>query len=84
MGDGEIGVSGVEVAGEVTVTVQIIKGKKWPLPMAIQKEKVMTIASEKLLDDAANRAVRNMVTFYMKNYKCLKLMPRFYYQLPAI
>ena len=35
--------------------------------MAIQKEKVMTIASEKLLDDAANRAVRNMVTFYMKN-----------------
>ncbi|EOP10813.1 amidase [Bacillus cereus B5-2] len=45
MGDGEIGVSGVEVAGEVTVTVQIIKGKKWPLPMAIQKEKVMTIAS---------------------------------------
>lgn len=63
MGDGEIGVSGVEVAGEVTVTVQIIKGKQWPLPMAIQKEKMMTIASEKLLDDAANRAVRNMVTF---------------------
>lgn len=63
MGDGEIGVSGVEVAGEVTVTVQVIKGKKWSLPMAIQKEKVMTIASEKLLDDAANRAVRNMVTF---------------------
>ncbi|PGW24642.1 acetamidase/formamidase family protein [Bacillus cereus] len=63
MGDGEIGVSGVEVAGEVTVIVQIIKGKKWLLPMAIQNEKVMTIASEKLLDDAANRAVRNMVTF---------------------
>lgn len=63
MGDGEIGVSGVEVAGEVTVTVQIIKEKKWPLPMVIQKEKIMTIASEKLLDDAANRAVHNMVTF---------------------
>ena len=27
------------------------------------KEKMMTIASEKLLDDAANRAVRHMVTF---------------------
>ena len=63
MGDGEIGVSGVEVAGEVTVTVQTIKGKRWPLPMAIQKGKIITIASEKLLDDAANRAVRNMVTF---------------------
>ncbi|HDX9610228.1 TPA: acetamidase/formamidase family protein [Bacillus toyonensis] len=53
----------VNVPGEVTVTVQIIKGNKWPLPMAIQKEKIMTIASEKLLDDAANRAVRNMVIF---------------------
>ena len=27
------------------------------------KEKIMTLASEQLLDDAANRAVRNMVTF---------------------
>ncbi|ANC19575.1 acetamidase [Bacillus cereus] len=72
MGDGEIGVSGVEVAGEVMVTVQIIKGKKWPLPMAIQNEKVMTIASEKLLDDAANRAVRNMVTFLHKELKMSK------------
>ncbi|MDZ4427717.1 acetamidase/formamidase family protein [Bacillus cereus] len=32
-------------------------------PLAIQKEKMMTIASEKLLDDAASRAVHNMVTF---------------------
>ncbi|KEK22790.1 acetamidase/formamidase family protein [Bacillus gaemokensis] len=63
MGDGEIGVSGVEVAGEVTVKVDVIKGKRWPLPIAIHKERIMTIASEKLLDDAANRAVRNMVSF---------------------
>ena len=63
MGDGEIGVSGVEVAGEVTVTVQIIKGKNGHYQWLFKKKKVMTIASEKLLDDAANRAVRNMVTF---------------------
>lgn len=72
MGDGEIGVSGVEVAGEVTVTVQTIKGKKWPLPMAIQKGKIMTIASEKLLDDAANRAVRNMVAFLHEEFEVPK------------
>ncbi|PGZ61503.1 acetamidase [Bacillus cereus] len=72
MGDGEIGVSGVEVAGEVTVTVQTIKGKQWPLPMAIQKGKIITIASEKLLDDAANRAVRNMVAFLYEELEMSK------------
>ena len=66
MGDGEIGVSGVEVAGEVTITVQIIKERNGRYQWLF-KEKMMTIASEKLLDDATNRAVRHMVTFYMKN-----------------
>lgn len=41
--------------------------------MAIQKEKVMTIASEKLLDDAANRAVRNMVTFLHEELEMSKV-----------
>ncbi|KFM98650.1 acetamidase [Bacillus clarus] len=72
MGDGEIGVSGVEVAGEVTVTVNVIKEKQWPLPMAIQKERIITIASEELLDDAANRAVSNMVSFLNEELKLSK------------
>lgn len=84
MGDGEIGVSGVEVAGEVTVTVQIIKEKTWPIPMAIQKEKIMTIASEKLLDDAASRAVRNMVTFLHEELEMSKADATLYYQQQVI
>lgn len=72
MGDGEIGVSGVEVAGEVTVTVNVIKEKQWPLPMAIHKERIITIASEELLDDAANRAVSNMVSFLNEELKLSK------------
>lgn len=39
MGDGEIGVSGVEVAGEVTVTVQIIKGKNGRYQWLFKKKK---------------------------------------------
>ena len=37
------------------------------------KRKVMTIASEKLLDDAANRAVRNMVTFLHEELEMSKV-----------
>lgn len=63
MGDGEVAVCGVEIAGEVTVTVRVIKGKNWKLPMAKTSEALYTIASEKLLDDAATTATRNMVHF---------------------
>lgn len=63
MADGEVAVCGVEIAGEVTVKLDVIKGKNWPLPMAINEEHLMTIASEKELDKAAERAVINMVRF---------------------
>jgi amidase len=63
MADGEVAVCGVEIAGEVTVKLDVIKGKNWPLPMAINEEHLMTIASEKELDKAADRAVINMVRF---------------------
>ena len=39
MGDGEIGVSGVEVAGEVTVTVQIIKENNGHYQWLFKKKK---------------------------------------------
>lgn len=63
MADGEVAVCGVEVAGEVTVKLDVIKGKNWPLPMAVNQEHLITIASEKELDKAADRAVINMVGF---------------------
>lgn len=60
MGDGEVGVSGVEIAGSVTVQVHVLKGKAWPAPMLINKNTVMTIASAQDLDEASELAVKHM------------------------
>ncbi|MCL2226611.1 MAG: acetamidase/formamidase family protein [Oscillospiraceae bacterium] len=63
MGDGEIGVTGVEVAGSVTVTVDIFKGKALQLPMIRNDSHVMTLASDEDLDKAVDMSVANMISF---------------------
>jgi len=63
MADGEIGVSGLEVSGVVTVTVDVIKGKTLPLPMICNNSHVMTLASHEDLDIAVEMAVANMVEY---------------------
>jgi len=76
MADGEICVSGVEVAGTVTAQVKLLKGKSadtgtdaskssncLPLPMIINDTHVMTIAADESLDTAAEVAVRNMAHY---------------------
>ncbi|XJZ29135.1 acetamidase/formamidase family protein [Bacillota bacterium Lsc_1132] len=63
MGDGEVSVCGVEIAGEVTVTVHVIKSKQWKVPMVKTEHALYTIASEESLDDAATIATKNMVNF---------------------
>ena len=63
MADGEIGVSGLEVSGKVTVTIDLIKDKALPLPMIINTEYVMTIASDESLDTAVDMAVENMIGY---------------------
>ena len=66
MADGEIGVSGLEVAGNVTVTVDIIRNKDLPLPMILGETHVMTLASDADLDTAVEMAVANMVKYLTK------------------
>jgi len=63
MADGEICVSGVEVSGSVRVRVNVIKGERYPLPMITTATHVMTLASHEDLDEAADMAVRNMVSY---------------------
>jgi len=63
MADGEICVSGLEVAGRVTVTVDVLKQKTLPLPMIVSDTQVMVLASHEDLDEAANMAVVNMVSY---------------------
>ncbi|MBE1161639.1 acetamidase/formamidase family protein [Dyella sp. 7MK23] len=66
MGDGEVSVCGMEIAGEVTVRVAVLKNHELPTPMAQTADAIYTIASAPLLDDAANLAARNMASFVSK------------------
>lgn len=61
MGDGEVSVSGVEVSGAVTVTLEVIKGDKLKHPM-LENDTVFTqIVSAKTLDEAAKLASTEMI-----------------------
>jgi len=66
MGDGEVGVTGVEVAGKVTLTVKVRKDLKLENPVVRNQEVTATIASHEDLDQAAHRAVVDMVEIFSK------------------
>ncbi len=61
MGDGEIGVSGIEIPGKVTVTLEVIKEKHIPYPFVENEEGVAVIVSKETLDEAAKSAVEIFV-----------------------
>lgn len=56
MGDGEVGISGLEINGIVEVEVNVIKGRPYPLPLAVTEDCCYTIASHPDLDSAAEMA----------------------------
>lgn len=61
MGDGEVGVSGVEVPGVATVRLEVIKGQTIQHPM-LENEQVFTqIASAQTLDEASKIAIEEMI-----------------------
>ena len=60
MGDGEICGTGVEVAGRVTLRVDVRRGLELTNPVVDTAEVVATIASAETLDEAADRATRDM------------------------
>ncbi|MFS0576658.1 acetamidase/formamidase family protein [Sporosarcina sp. 179-K 3D1 HS] len=61
MGDGEVSVSGVEVPGEVTVTLEVIKGQFIRHPMLENDEVFTQIVSADTLDEAAKTAATEMI-----------------------
>ncbi|HBG00171.1 MAG TPA: acetamidase [Firmicutes bacterium] len=63
MGDGEVIVCGMEIAAQITVKVDVLKGLALPLPMVVAGSHVMTIASEITLDQAAVTASEMMLQF---------------------
>lgn len=60
MGDGEIGVSGVEVGGKVTLKIEVVKELSLNNPLLENEKSISTIASKEVLDDAVNEAVSDM------------------------
>ncbi|MFX3623219.1 MAG: acetamidase/formamidase family protein [Ectobacillus sp.] len=65
MGDGEIGVSGIEVPGKVTVTLDVIKGKTLAHPLLVNEEGIAVIVSAATLDEAVKTAVEEMIDFLL-------------------
>ena len=63
MGDGEIGVSGLEIPAEVTVTLELIKEKAQTEPVLEDRDYWSVIVSRESLDQAASDATETMFLF---------------------
>lgn len=66
MGDGEVGVCGVEIAGRVTVRVTALNGCALPTPFLINEDTAMTIFSAETVDEASTGATLAMHAFLMQ------------------
>jgi len=60
MGDGEIGVTGIEICGSVGVTLEVVKGLEISNPILENEKYLTTIASAVSLDDAVNQSTIDM------------------------
>lgn len=67
-GDGEI-IAGLEVAGEVDLRFEIIKGVQEPWPILETEERWYAIVSDKTLEDAGFTAVQCIQEFVLKRTK---------------
>ncbi|MBS4219300.1 acetamidase/formamidase family protein [Bacillus sp. FJAT-49711] len=65
MGDGEIGVSGIEVAGQADLTLEVKKGKSLKHPLVKNKDGLSILVSAETLDEAAKLAVEEMIDLLM-------------------
>ena len=65
MGDGEVGVSGIEVPAKVTVKISVIKGESIRTPVVETDEGIACIVSKETLDEAAVVATEEMVEYLM-------------------
>lgn len=63
MGDGEIGVSGLEVPAQVNLSIELIKGKAPKYPMLADNENFAVIVSRPTVDEAISLATELMCSF---------------------
>ncbi|MBQ6948658.1 MAG: acetamidase/formamidase family protein [Firmicutes bacterium] len=70
MGDGEVLICGLEIAGEVTVRVTVLKDQlKAPTLFLVRDGKVMTVQSCETLDEASVKAANAMMEFVTRATK---------------
>lgn len=67
MGDGEVFLYGLEVAGEVTVRVEVLPGSCLTMPAVVKNSRLSVIASAKTLAECSRRAIRQMHAILMEN-----------------
>lgn len=60
MGDGEVGVSGLEVSGEVTLRVSVVDDWHMPFPVVCHQDRVYVVASAETMDEACALAAEQM------------------------
>ena len=61
MGDGEVSVSGIEVPGRATVTLEVVKGFHSNYPLLTNSEGVSLLVSAMTLDEAVKIATEEMI-----------------------
>ncbi len=60
MGDGEVGVSGLEIPADVNVTLDVVKGKAPEYPVLETDEHIAVIVSKETVDEACRAATELM------------------------
>ncbi len=60
MGDGEVGVSGLEIPADVNVTVDVCKGKAPEYPVIETEDYLAVVVSKETVDEACKRATELM------------------------
>jgi len=63
MGDGEVGVCGLEIPADVTLTIEVIKGKAPKYPILENEENISIIVSRDTVDEAMEEASILMAEF---------------------
>lgn len=66
MGDGEVGVSGIEIPAKVTVTLRVIKGSSIETPLVENEEGIAFLVSKETLDEAADQSVEHLVDYLLQ------------------
>jgi amidase len=68
MGDGEIGGTGIEIAGEVEATLSVLKGKSIPRPMVETADSWYTVAADHDTQTAIRVACEDMQDLLVGNW----------------